>query len=69
MHKVVLATLSAVFAAGNALAQQLTLPSHAYFQHTGSSVNTWRGSAFRFQVVYDTANFLEQLREKRVLDY
>jgi hypothetical protein len=61
MHKVVLATLSAALsAAGNALAQQLTLPSHAYFQHSGSSVNTWRASALRFQVVYDTADFLEQ---------
>jgi hypothetical protein len=61
MHSAVLATLSAVvFAAGNVLAQQLTLPSHAYFQHTGSSVNTWRASALRFQVVYDTANFVEQ---------
>src|SRR5262245_18208967 len=64
MHSVLLATLSAAACAactaGNALAQQLTLPSHAYFQHSGSSVNTWRPSAFRFQVVYDTANFLEQ---------
>jgi hypothetical protein len=60
MHRVVLFTVSAVFAGGSALAQQLTLPSHAYFEHTGSSVNTWRASAFRFQIVYDTANFLEQ---------
>src|SRR5687768_8544953 len=41
-------------------AQEAILPARTYFTHTGNSTLTWRNSAFRFQMIYDTTNFTDQ---------
>ncbi|MBK8096982.1 MAG: hypothetical protein IPK26_07740 [Planctomycetes bacterium] len=40
--------------------QEAILPASSYFTNTGTSTLTWRTTAFRFQMVYDTTHFTNQ---------
>ena len=46
--------------AATASAQSVVVPQGMAINNTGTSGTTWRNTAFRFQMIYDTAHFLNQ---------